>query len=82
MDLMETVKEFTETTDKVMNKCKKKLGETMFSEICDADDETIELIGLMADLLHLCDVSLKLVTKQAETIQEINEKMDKLLEKS
>lgn len=82
MELMQTVKEFTETTDKVMEKCKKKLGETMFDEFCDADEEDIEMIGLMADMFHLCDVSLKLVSKQAETIQEINEKMDKLLARS
>ena len=77
MELKKTVIEFEKSVDTTMEKCKAKLGEMIFEDEFDID--TVEFIK---DVFQLCDVSMRLVKEQANSIQEINEKLDKLLERS
>lgn len=75
MDLKNTVNEYTEGMEKMTELFKKKFGELVFDEDVDAD-----VLNLIKGMFGMVDVSSRLIKEQALTIQEINEKLDKLLE--
>ena len=78
MDMIKTVNELTEGMNSMMELIKRKAAESMFEdESFDAD-----IVELMRGLTRMSDLSMVLVKQQAETIQEINNKLDKLLEKA
>lgn len=74
MAMTNTVRELNESANKMLEVCKRKLGEELFDDNIDA--ETVEV---MRDMFRMCDAAMKLVREQAETIDEINLKLDKLL---
>lgn len=75
MEMTNTARELKESVNKMMDLCKRKLGEEVFDDK-SVDAETIEL---MRGMFHMCDLAMELTCKQAETIDEINGKLDKLL---
>lgn len=78
MKLSFTVKEFVEGMEKMTETCKKQFGAMLLDEEC----LTGEQFELFQSMFGMIDVSTRLVRDQANTIQEINDKLDKLLEKS
>lgn len=78
MGMTNTARELKKSMGDVMSVCKQKLGEEMF----DADCIDTELIDLMRGLFKMCDLAMDLTVQQAETIEAMNEKLDKLVEKS
>ena len=76
MAMTNTARELKENVNNMMELCKRKLGEEVFGdESFDAD-----AFELMSGMFRMCDLAMKLVCEQAETIDEINNKLDKLLE--
>ena len=75
MELKITAKEYAEGVNKTTEQFKKKFGELVFDSDVDAD-----VLDLIKSMFGLIDISTKLVVEQANTIQEINEKLDRLLE--
>ena len=75
MTMTEKACELKKSMDETLDLCKRKLGEEMF----DADDVDTEAIKLVRGIFHVCDLAMELTCKQAETIEEINSKLDKLL---
>lgn len=78
MAMTNTVRELKKNMEDMLNVCKRKIGEEMF----DADCIDVEAFELMQGMFKMCDLSMKLMEEQAETIDEINNKLDKLLERS
>jgi hypothetical protein len=76
MAMTNTARELKENVNKMMDLCKRKLGEEVLGDE-NVDAETIEL---MRGMFRMCDLALKLTCEQAETIDEMNSKLDKLLE--
>ena len=76
MDLRKTVSEYVAGVEKMTEECKKLFGAMVLEE--DFEPEHLELLQNMFGML---EVSNRLVRDQANTICEINEKLDKLLEK-
>lgn len=77
MKMTDTVREMKESVDKIVGVCKQKIAEEMFE-----DDMDIEFYGVMRDMFKMLDLSMTLMQQQAEAIQEMNDKLDKLLEKA
>ena len=78
MDMIKTVNELTEGMNSMMELIKRKAAESLFeAKRFDAD-----VVELMRGLTHMSDLSMRLVKEQTTTIQEINNKLDKLLEKA
>lgn len=75
MELKNTAKEYVEGVNKMTEQFKKKFGELVFDSDVDAD-----VLDLFKSMFGMIDISTRLVVEQANTIQEINEKLDKLLE--
>ena len=74
MELKNTAKEYVEGVNKMTEQFKKKFGELVFDDDIDAD-----VLDLFKSMFGMIDISTRLVAEQANTIQEINEKLDKLL---
>ena len=62
-----------------MNKMKETFMNKYGADVFELDTEDFAMIKSMLDIF---DTSLEVTCKQAETIQAINEKLDKLLAKS
>jgi hypothetical protein len=77
MGMTNTVRELKKDMDEMMDEFKAKLGAEVF------DNEFIdpELIKMMQKMFHMYDLSMKLMEQQADTIERMDEKLDKLLEK-
>lgn len=75
MTMTEKACELKKSMSETLDLCKRKLGE----EMINADDVDIEAIELVRGLFHVCDLAMELTCKQAETIEEMNGKLDKLL---
>ena len=75
MDLRKTANEYVEGIEKMNELFKKKFGELVFDDDIDTD-----VLDLIKSMFGMIDVSTRLVRDQANTIQDINEKLDKLLE--
>jgi hypothetical protein len=75
MDMMNTVYELKKGYNDMMSVCKKKLGEEMF------DDEYVDVdtIEIMRNMFRMCDLAITLVEQQTKTLNDINNKFDKLL---
>ena len=78
MGMTNTARELKKSMEDMMNVCKRKLGEEMF----DTDCVDVDCIELMRSMFKMCDLAMDLTVQQAETIEAMNEKVDKLLEKS
>ena len=78
MGMTNTARELKKSMEDTMNVCKKKLCEEVLDDDC-IDAETIEL---MRGMFKMCDLAMDLMVQQAETIEKMDEKLDKLLEKS
>ena len=72
--MTETARELKKGMDDMMIVCKRKFGEMVF----DGDVDT-ELVEFMRGMFNMCDLSMKLVEEQAQTIEAMNDKLDKLL---
>ena len=79
MGMTNTVRELKKSMDDMMNVCKKKLGEEVFENDMFYDAETVEL---MRNMFKMCDLATDLMVQQAETIERMDSKLDKLLAKS
>lgn len=77
MDMIATVNEFEKCVNITMEKAKAKLKDELFEDSFDSDG-----LDFVKDLFHMCDLAMRLVKEQATTIQNINEKLDKLLERT
>lgn len=77
MKMTDTVRELKKDMNNMMDLCKRKLG----AEVFDGDAVDPEVIEMMRSLFHMCDLSMKLVEQQAETIERMDDKLDKLLAK-
>ena len=77
MAMMNTVRELRTSVDGMMDVCKRKLGEEMFDDSID-----IELVECMRGMFKMCDLAMQFVEEQAETINDMNDKLDKLLAKT
>ena len=75
MDLKYTVKEYVDGVEKMTEEMKKLFGAMVIEE--EFEPEHLELLQKMFGMI---EVSNRLVRDQAYTIQEINDKLDKLLE--
>ena len=71
-----TYKEFEEAMNEVMSVCKAQLADLMFDG--DMDEQAIAMLRAGFKLI---DASKNLMKKQAETMDEMNEKLDKLLDR-
>ena len=78
MDMMNTVRDLKQSYGDMMNVCKKKLGEEVFD---DNNVMDIEFFEMMRGMFRMGDLAMQLVEQQAQTIQEMNNKLDKLLER-
>lgn len=78
MGMTNTVRELKKDMGDMMDKCKAMLGK----EMLDADSVEPEVIELTRKLFKVCDLSMTLMEQQAETIEKMDEKLDKLLEKN
>jgi stress response protein YsnF len=76
MDMVYIARELKENADRTMELCKRKLGEEVF----DNDDIDTELVELMRGVFRICDLATQLTCEQANAMNEINRKLDKLLE--
>ena len=76
MDLRTTAHEYVDGTNKMTEEFKKMCGEMVLEETFKP-----EHLALLQSMFGMIEVSTRLVQQQANTIQEINEKMDKLLAK-
>ena len=74
MELKTVVNEYAEGVKKTTEEFKKLFGSMVLEE-----DFEPEHLGLLQNMFGLIELSNRLIVKQAETIQEINEKMDMLL---
>lgn len=74
MELKNTANEFVENIEKVTEQFKKKFGEMVFDDDIDAD-----LLDLLKTAFGTIDVLTRLTHDQACVIQDINEKLDRLL---
>jgi uncharacterized membrane protein len=74
MELKVTANEYAKGVNEMTEQFKKKFGELVFDEDVDAD-----VLDLIKSMFGMIDVSTRLVVQQAKTIQEINDKLDKLL---
>ncbi len=74
MELNVIANEYAEGVKKTTEEFKKLFGAMVLEE--DFEPEHLEMIQGLFGMVELAN---KLVVKQAETIQEINEKLDKLL---
>ena len=79
MAMTNTVRELKNTMEDMMDVCKRKLGEEVFEDDEFYDAESIEM---MRSMFKMCDLAMDLMVQQAETIERMDEKLDKLLEKS
>lgn len=77
MGMTNTVRELKKDMESMLEQCKAKIGKEML------DDDYIEpeAIEMMRKLFSVCDLSMKLMEQQAEIIEGIDNKLDKLLEK-
>ena len=76
MAMTKTVYELTEIGDKLMKTYKQKIVEQVVESVDSLDPELYELF---VDMFRMYDLSMKLVKEQAETMDEINNKLDRLL---
>jgi hypothetical protein len=76
MELTKTACELKESANRTMELIKHKLGE----EVIDDDNIDAETLEMMRDMFHMCDLAMKLTCEQADAIEEMNRKLDKLLE--
>lgn len=77
MELKVTANEYAKGVNEMTEQFKKKFGELVFDESVDSDT-----LNLIKSMFGMIDVSTRLVVQQAETIQEINKKLDKLLDRT
>jgi hypothetical protein len=75
MELKTIANEYAKGVEKTTDEFKKFFGAMVLEE--RFEPEHLEMIQ---NLFGVIDKANKLIVKQAETIQEINEKLDKLLE--
>ena len=75
MDLRTTAHEYVEGTKKMTEEFKKLFGEMVLEENFEP-----EHLALLQNMFGMIEVSTRLVKAQAETICEINNKLDRLLE--
>ena len=75
MDMTTATVRFTKAYDEVQDIVKAKAGEQLL-------DMSAEEFGMVKALLNFADASMELTRAQAETIDNINNKLDMLLEKS
>lgn len=78
MGMTNTARELKKNMEDMMDVCKKKLG----GELLDDDYVDAEAIEFMRSMFKMCDVAMELMVQQAETLDAMNEKLDKLVEKS
>ena len=76
MSLTTTAKEYGRKVSEVSELAKRKLGEM----VIDADVEAEDL-KLLKSMFEMIELSNQLICEQATAIQEINEKLDKLMVK-
>lgn len=72
--MLETTNKFIEEVNELKNEFLKEIA----GDILDMDDKSI---NLMKKFFGMFDTSMELCKKQAETIDEMNKKLDRLLEK-
>lgn len=75
MDLITVANEYEMGVKSMSEELKKLFGEMVLEEDFDP-----EHLGLIQKLFGMVEMSNRLVVEQAKTIQEINNKLDKLLE--
>lgn len=75
MTMVETARELKVRMDTTMNIAKRKIGEEMF----DAGSIEPELFELLINMFQMCTLYGKLVEEQAEIINEMNNKLDRLV---
>jgi hypothetical protein len=76
MELTMTAYELKKNAKDMIELYKKKIGEEVIDDEC-VDAETL---GLIRGIFNMCDLAMELTCEQAEAIDEINRKLDKLLE--
>lgn len=74
MELNTIANEYAEGVKKTTEEFKKLFGAMVLEETFEP-----EHLGMIQNLFGTLELGIKLIVKQAETIQEIKEKMDKLL---
>lgn len=72
MIMTNTVRELKESMDNMKNIVKRKLCE----EMVNADSIDTELVELTQDLFKMCDLSMKLMKQQAETMERMDDKLN------
>lgn len=75
MELNITAREYADSINEMTGLLKKKIGEMVIDDEIDT-----EVLDLLKGAFSMIDVSTRLVRDQACMIQEINDKLDKLLE--
>ena len=76
MEVTKTAFELKESVKNMMELLKCKLGE----EVIDDDDIDTETLELMRGMFRMCDLAMKLTCEQATAMDEMNRKLDNLLE--
>ena len=72
--MLETTKEFIEETNEIMDVMKKMMYEEDVLE--DMDENTLKIYQIS---MKMVETSKKLLVEQAEIMESMNEKLDKLL---
>lgn len=72
--MMEAMKKFEDAVNEVMDLCKGELGKMMFDE--DIDDTSLRAMRMCFNLI---DASMNLLKEQTKMMNEMNEKLDKLM---
>lgn len=72
--MLETTKEFIEETNEIMDVMKKMMYEEDVLE--DMDENTLKIYQIS---MKMVETSNKLLVEQAEIMESMNEKLDKLL---
>lgn len=72
--MLETTKEFIEETNEIMDVMKKMMYEKDVLE--DVDENTLKIYQIS---MKMVETSNKLLVEQAEIMESMNEKLDKLL---
>ena len=76
MEMIKTANEMKENADRMMEIAKRKLGEEVF----DADSVDTDLIELVRCCIRMYDLGMKLTCEQAEAMDEMDRKLDKVLD--
>jgi hypothetical protein len=76
MGMTSIVYEMKENMNHIMTAFKRKLGEEMFN----ADGIDTELVELTQGLFKMCDLSMKLMEQQAETMERMDDKLNTIVD--